>query len=34
MADPGFPKRGDANLRGGGTDLLFWPFFLETRTKL
>ena len=27
MADPGFPRGGGANHKGGGANLLFWPIF-------
>ena len=33
VADPGFPRGGGANLKGGGANLLFGHFFLKTAWK-
>ena len=30
MVDPGFPKGGGTNTKGGGAKLLFGNFFLKT----
>ena len=34
MADPGFPRGGDANPQGGGANLLFSPKFPENCMKM
>ena len=34
VVDPGFPRRGGANRKGGEANLLFWPIFPRTCMKI
>ena len=34
VADPGFPRGGDANPKGGGRQPIIWPIFPENCMKM